>query len=91
MKKIKRVESTSQPKPFQSNKDKISKILSWKAELMEFCNGVETKTSNEYYGKKSLWRKGKIKTSPSTPKDSHIKPDRPFNEELQIKKSSIAQ
>ena len=91
MKKIKRVESFSQPKSFQSNKDKISKILNWKAELIEFCNGVEAKTSNEYYGKQSLWRNGKIKTSPSTPKDSNIKLNRPLDEELRIKKCSIAQ
>jgi hypothetical protein len=91
MKKIKRVESFSQPKSFQSNKDKISKILNWKAELIEFCNGVETKGSNQYYAKPSLWRNGKIKTSPSTPKDSNIKLNRPLDEELRIKKCSIGQ
>lgn len=34
MKKIKRVQSASQPKSFQSNKDKIAKILSWKGDLV---------------------------------------------------------
>lgn len=91
MKKIKRVESFSQPKSFLSNKDKISKILNWKAELIELCNGVETKTSNEYNGKQTLWRNGKIKTSPSTPKDSNIKLNGPLDEDLRIKKCSIAQ